>query len=355
MLKSKNESMPDAPSQSAFSKLGDAFSAVKDYIDLQKRFFMNALNMDYIAKNNLRLGKLHFYEGNLSDAIMRLKGAIFLKKDNVEARYYLGRCYLAKEDKENALHYFMQAIEKDKHHSKSQYYITKLQHPERIRRINMDLVKENASFVAEDFDLLQAELGYQGDVIAVNLLKNHLNDQNDQPLHHLLDIGCMGGVAARAFRKHFPVKRITGIDLSAKATKQLEKQLYEEELLYNDLKTGDAESLITQYKQQFDIVLALNMLHNFSSIDQLFRGIAQSLKNNGYFIGTFFPNKTERWKLDPVKDRFTHYFPYIKEEAKRYGLVLLEQRSVPLYTAFEDDEATFFICQRRVSLAPTVA
>lgn len=333
--------------------LQEIIQPVKDYINLQRKFFLNILNVDYIAKNNLNLGKRHFYYGSLSDAMMRFKGVIFLTPKNAEAYYYLGRCHLIKENNEQATESFQKCLELDSQFSQAKYFLSKMQSPDRIRQVNTELLKETLDYVAKDYAVIQKENGYQGDSFAYSLLKNHLTEESKTTSVSLLEVGCAGGLNTRKLKEKLMVNNAIGIDISEKIIETLEREVYNDELLYSELICSNPEDIIPTYKQQFNIVLAINFLQHYSSVDQLFRAISQSLKENGFFIATFSPTQPQRWLFNAKKDCFEHLPSYIKEEAKRYGLSWLENRKAPNYLN-SDDEVVFFICQKQPLNTPTV-
>ncbi len=334
--------------------LQEIIQPVKNYIDLQKKFFLNILNVDYIATNNLKLGKRHFYYGSISDAMMRFKGVSFLTPKNAEAYYYLGRCQLIRENQQQATESFQKCLEINSQFSQAKYFLSKIQSPDRIRQVNTEFLKETLDYVAKDYAIIQKENGYQGDSFTYSLLKNHLTKENNPTTANLLEIGCAGGLNTRKLKEKLMVKNAIGIDISQKIVETLEREVYNDELLYSELICSNAEEIIPKYKQQFNIVLAINFLQRYSSVDHLFRAISQSLKEDGYFIATFYPTQPQRWLFNAKQDRFEHLASYIKEEAKRYGLNWLENRKASYYLN-SDEEVMFFICQKQALTSPTVA
>ena len=334
--------------------LQEIIQPIRNYINLQKKFFLNILNVNYIATNNLTLGKRHFYYGSISDAIMRFKGVIFLTPKNAEAYYFLGRCQLIRENQEQATESFQKCLEINSQFSQAKYFLSKMQSPDRIRQVNAELLKETLDYIAKDYAAIQKENEYQGDKFAYSLLNNHLTKESNTDKASLLEIGCAGGLNTRKLKEKSIVKNAIGIDISQKIIETLEREVYNDELLYSELICGNADEIIPKYKQQFNIVLAINFLQRYSSVDQLFCAVSQSLKENGYFIATFSPTQPQRWLFNAKQDRFEHLPSYIKEEAKRYGLNWLENRKASYYLN-SDDEVMFFICQKQPLNTPTVA
>jgi predicted TPR repeat methyltransferase len=275
---------------------------------------------------------------------MRFKGVIYLEPQNAEAFYYLGRCHLEQQHKDLAIQYFEECLSYDKNWTPAHYFLSKLQFPERIKRINPAVTIETMSFIADNYTNILTESGYQGHIIARSILMSHRTP--DAPAMQVLDLGCAGGLSIRALREKDLVRHATGIDLCSKTIAKLECELHGEDLLYNTLYAEDFTEFLAKKDSRFDAILAIRVLHHFSALESLLQDIALHLNPNGFLVGTYFPCKTESWKLDVQKDRFTHSSSYVKEEAKRHGLQWLEDRKMPLFSTSEEEEAHFFICQK---------
>lgn len=300
----------------------------------------------HIGDTNFELGKYHFYQGNLSDAIMRFKGVVFFNPQSAPAHYYLGRCYLQKDNKSAAIKSFETALACDPKLTQAQYFLSILQFPERIRRVNPLYLSESMDETAPDYTRMQLEKGYQGHIISRELLLNHLPEQ-ERPVT-LLDLGCGGGLGVKALREKSLIRSATGVDISQGAIRALEKEMHGDELLYHNLKQEDAETFLSTCHQTFDVVLATNLLHYFSSLDTLLHHIADVLRGGGICIGTIFLSNEKRWEFDSEHHRFQHLRSYLKDEANRNQLDLVEERQIPLYTQDPaNSQALFFVCKKR--------
>ncbi len=328
------------------TKIRSTITARMHAIDLSKKITALINKAGNIAENNIKLGKYHFYKGNFSDAIMRFKGVTFLQPENATAYYYLGRCYLEKKDKPIAIRCFDDCLKYDKSFTQAQYYLSKLQFSERIRQINTALIRETSDYLTDDYRKLLEDLSYQGHISARSMLLNHLETNETSSSKNLLDIGCMGGMTAIAMREKLSIRSLVGIDLSEKAVNKLEREMYKDELLYSKLISGNAQELLGTYSESFDIVIALRVLHYFSSLDELLHQISSTLKPNGLFVATIFPATEKQWELDQEQDRFLHLASYVKEEAKRHNLLWLEERKLSLFKDRDDQDALFFICKK---------
>ena len=66
-------------------------------------FIKNLHKMKDILGSNFELGKKHFALGNFDDAVMRFKFVVWLDAKHSNAWYWLGKSYLAQDNKPQAL------------------------------------------------------------------------------------------------------------------------------------------------------------------------------------------------------------------------------------------------------------
>lgn len=100
--------------------------------------------------------------------------------------------------------------------------------------------------------------------------------------YEVLDVGCGRGGNALTIEQQFPVKQVTGIDLSGTAISFCQTNFHGEKLRFLE---GDAENLPFP-DSSFDAVVNIESSHAYPNIYKFYAGVSRVLKQQGYFLYT---------------------------------------------------------------------
>lgn len=134
----------------------------------------------------------------------------------------------------------------------------------------------------------------------------------------ILDIGCGTGLVGALVR---PLAgRLDGVDLSpAMLAKARDKNVYD------GLYDADVISFLSEHKGRYDAILGAATLIHFGDLGALFHAAALSLRNQGLFIFTLFPDDTGPDFAVARDDRlaqngcFSHSPAYVEHLASQSG------------------------------------
>jgi len=141
----------------------------------------------------------------------------------------------------------------------------------------------------------------------------------------ILDIGCGTGLVGTAVRDL--ASRLEGVDLSPA---MLEKA--SAKAVYDRLFQADLASFMAGHTGSYDAVLAAATLIHFGDLKGLFQAAAGSLRAQGLFVFTLFPDETDEGTDYAVAASyrlaqsgcFRHSIPYLRLLAAETGFAVLE-------------------------------
>jgi predicted TPR repeat methyltransferase len=142
----------------------------------------------------------------------------------------------------------------------------------------------------------------------------------------ILDLGCGTGLVGAAFKALSAGGRLDGIDISPKMIAAARGSG-----IYDNLILGDLETVLAQPGIAYDLVLAADTMIYLGDLGPAFRGVASRLQGGGFYIFAVEAKAGEGWEQTPM-NRFRHSEAYLREEAARAGLSLVEISSCILRT-----------------------
>ena len=199
------------------------------------------------------------------------------------------------------------------------YFSDSLKHNKKITKTDATYLRKIFDSFSESFeDALQA-LNYG---VPQKIIKNIQEIFKQKQLENMtvLDMGCGTGLCGKYMTKYARPKKFIGVDLSAGML-----QKAQEKNVYNQLVNMDIEEYLQDKKEEFDLVIAADVLTYFGRLDSLFNQIANSMKKSGVFIFsvTQNPHSKEDYFLH-LSGRFHHHADYIAKCLQNSQLELLK-------------------------------
>jgi len=220
-----------------------------------------------------------------------------------KAEYNLG-CFFRKRDTTCAIHHFRRS--KD---PMASFWLATL-NDTTMDRCPPAYIQSLYSTFAPRFDsLLVDKLRYETPTLLRKLLPPECR------FSKCLDLGCGTGLSGLAFDDC--VDEIVGLDLSSDMLEYARKRHF-----YNDLCQGDVES--TKWIQEFDLVLACDVLVYLGDLTRVFQRVYESLGTKGIFLASVELYKgPENYRLHECA-RFCHAQDYVESSLTKSGLFVEE-------------------------------
>jgi predicted TPR repeat methyltransferase len=163
---------------------------------------------------------------------------------------------------------------------------------------------------APRFDVhLIKNLGYRAPALIAASLSAAAPDRR---FASALDFGCGTGLMGEALRDR--VDRLTGVDLApgmiAKARQRGS---------YDELKVGDAVTMLTSGRGAFDLIVAADALVYIGDLAPLFAAVGAALTPDGLFAFSVEISEGDEFRLEPTM-RFAHSRLYVETKAREAGM-----------------------------------
>lgn len=309
-----------------------------------------ALDNDHIdARNNLAATFMH--HDRFENALMHYDVLLKKEPDNIEYLYNSGVAQMALGHLNEATIYFEQILELQNHHAPSLNNLAaiylKMEQKDKAREFLERALTINPNDTVSGHMLNAIKGNPKAETspeYAQNLFNNyalyyeqHMQGQLQYTIpqhigriiHQLkltqvnetLDLGCgtgLTGIVLRELSKH-----LTGVDIAAKMLAHAK-----EKEIYDHLVESELIDFLKSNKQQYDLIVAADVLPYFSDLDSLFQLINQHLNSQGYFILTTEISEIIPWKLE-TSARFSHHPDYIKDLCSNHNFNLKLQEKIP--------------------------
>jgi predicted TPR repeat methyltransferase len=122
--------------------------------------------------------------------------------------------------------------------------------------------------------------GYQGARLVATATENLTAGTSGGDV---IDAGCGTGLIGELLRGK--ARTLVGIDMSAPMLQQAEQKK-----IYNELHQGDLVEFLNNRPSSCDVIASAATLIHFGELDSVFRAAAKSLRPQGLFVFTVFPN-----------------------------------------------------------------
>ncbi|MBM3618711.1 MAG: methyltransferase [Alphaproteobacteria bacterium] len=292
-----------------------------------------------------RVGVERYREGEFADAEMRFRMVVKFHPKNIDAWYLMGSSQIILGKNDEAVNSFRQVLALNPQHEEARFLLAtiapRLIPADQQPRISpLRLVVEHFDAAAFDFDEEQLEyMGYRGHEMTYQSVVRFLNP-NYQHFKQL-DLGCGTGLVGLQFRGI--VSRLEGVDISSAMIAQVESRRDDlARRIYDELHLKDLRVfMLEQPADSYDIITASNVFHCIGGLTPVFDGLQHCLKPGGIASFSVEPQDGGDFGLIPGSGRFSHSEQYIREQAARVGLDVVEVLPFEIY--FEEQGIQYVV------------
>lgn len=186
-------------------------------------------------------------------------------------------------------------------------------------RANAAYVRKTFDEFADSFENKLEELEYRAPALIVEAMSRYFSRSKGL---HILDAGCGTGLCGPLLKPM--AKRLDGIDLSGEMLAIAKKKK-----LYSRLDKGDLNALLVKKKQQYDAVIAADVLCYFGDLTEVLTGFHAALKPGGLLGFSVQQNRGKAKYLLESSGRYCHAKAYAANTLEALGFsVLVDSKEV---------------------------
>jgi len=174
----------------------------------------------------------------------------------------------------------------------------------------------------------------------------HLRDLANRILppkaaQRVLDLGSGTGLVGEVFKDLARGGRLDGVDLSPRMNEEAKKRG-----IYDTLHLADLEEFLPQAGGRYDLILAADTMIYLGDLGPTFLGVEKRLAPEGHYLFAVEAKDGDDWEA--TKDnRFRHSLGYLRAEAARHGLKLIESAECVLRNQGGTPVAGYAVAVRR--------
>lgn len=254
---------------------------------------------------HFNLGVINMQQGNIEDAIQHYQMIVRKNPDHFAAHNNLGVAFMTKRNLGMATQHFQEAFRLQPNNISIQHILKVISQKQHLLTSPPEYISSLFDAYADHYEShLTHALAYKVPEIMFNAIKpaTLLNDSLT-----VLDIGCgtgLCGVMIKPFSK-----KLIGIDLSSKML-----AVAQQKNIYDELMMGDFHHYLSNQVDQFDLIIAGDVLVYIGDLKETFKKIYHALKLNGLFV--FNTEMTDQSDfLMNTSGRFSHRKNYIEQLA----------------------------------------
>jgi len=281
--------------------------------DVLKQFLVQ--HPDHI-KVTASLCMLLAMQGQGKVAQRRLEDLVKRWPDHASAHYCLGAYLVATGRKKAGITSLRRALELDPTDKEgAKFLLANAGAGEVPERASAEIAQMFDGY-AHKFDTdLQDNLQYRvPEMIAAEIRKS------PKTRAAMLDLGCGTGLCGVHLREH--VTRMVGVDLSAKMIAKAEARN-----IYDALSVGEVLAYLKTSQEQFDLIVAADVLVYIANIPELFRAVAERMTPAGEFWFSVERAKGEGVKV-AISRRYQHSSAYLRAAAEAAGLRVKAEQAI---------------------------
>ncbi len=257
------------------------------------------------VEGQVALGDLRQAQGSFDQAIKHYLAALERGTGDPDIPYQMGLCFWKLERTEEAIPCFEQVLEIDPNHVDARYMLSVL----RVLPAPTQTPPEWVSRLFDDYaPVFEAHsiktLGYRGHAQLVQAVDAVVSQ--DHLFELGLDLGCGTGLVGSLFRSR--VKRLVGVDLSARMLQQAHQKG-----IYDQLVQMDLLAFLQHSPQCYHLILAGDVLIYIGDLAQSFTACAQALPPGGILaFTTEHSTEAEGYSLGSKTGRYAHHPDYLR-------------------------------------------
>ncbi|KTD20589.1 methyltransferase [Legionella lansingensis] len=270
-------------------------------------------NIEYLYNSGVAQMAL----GHLSEAITHFEDILLQIPEHFASLNNLAAIYIRLEDKERARKLLERAVATNPADKVSQHMLHALSHDE----LNPKTCPEYAANLFNNYALYYDQHMKEQLVYALpQLIGRTLHHLTITHVENALDLGCGTGLCGVILREI--ATTLTGVDISAKMLAQAKQKE-----IYDRLIESELVNFLKQEKQNYDLILAADVLPYFGELDSVLAAITERLSHQGYFIFSVEISEDKPWQLQATA-RFSHQPAYIKALADKHSLKIIHEEKV---------------------------
>lgn len=269
------------------------------------------------------LGVINMQQGRLREASEYYEKAVKAQPDYFEAQNNLATVYVMMRNMDAALLHFRKALSIQPNNTVVKHMVDILSHEKNISISPPEYIRSLFDSYADHYDAhLVNALQYQVPQLFYQTIHELIADEKIS--WDILDLGCGTGLCGELFKAD--AHSIVGIDLS-----QNMLDIAEQKKVYDKLVRTDILSFLINKHEEYDLILAGDVLVYFGDLKQVFSSIASALTSNGLFIFNTEINDTEDYAMT-ASGRFAHNKEYLNNLAENNKFNVLYHQVVNIRT-----------------------
>jgi predicted TPR repeat methyltransferase len=283
-----------------------------------------------VPGTNYKLGLYHMQQGNLLDAIFRFNIVCRFNPANVDAHYQQGRCYYLRGDNKDAKQKFNDVLKRDAKHDGAQYFIQKIETPEKIESMPPSLIKELVNLRDEFYEEDYLDNGYMGAKHLVNETFKKVDDKN--PNFEVLDLGCGTGLCGVILKERALAKKLIGVDLSSLMVKRSKGLEIDNVNVYDEVHEVEISEYLTKESSKYDLVIADLAFDFIGKLDSFAELIKSVIKKGGLFgaVVRIDEELEKGYKLDVNYEDFSHSEKYFTDTFVKAGFEIISANDIDI-------------------------
>ncbi len=295
--------------------------------------YSNALRIDpSCVQANSHMGKILVQRQRIGEALIYVQRAVELEPKNAEAYFFLGHVLARSGRKEEALETFRQGMRLDPNAHTWKFRVSALSGDGMTKTAPADYVRGLFDRYASDFEKhLVEKLNYRSPEHIFEAVKQ-ATQRNELDV---LDAGCGTGLCGKLFRPM--ARRLVGVDLSPAMIVEATRSG-----IYDELITGEVVEAMGAMKEQFDLIVAGDVLVYVGDLSGFMPAAAGLLRSGGMLACSIETYLQEGFILHR-EERFAHSLGYMREMASASGLKEISATLVALRRHGEIDVPGYII------------
>jgi predicted TPR repeat methyltransferase len=281
---------------------------------LAKQFYLEAAallpNDTQVLFN---LGVIAVQQDKLQEAVHYYQQVVALDPAHIEAQQNLGFIFLVIKNKPAAIKHFSDVLHLQPENKAVAHTLHILTQDKQVTHSPPEYIQSLFDSYADHYDQhLTAALHFK----VPQLLHDAFQRCVEKNYHgDVLDLGCGTGLSGALFKPF--ANKLSGIDLSFNML-----ALAKEKQLYDDLYQADIAVFLSEHPEQYDVIVASDVLVYAGDLSSLFASMKAALKPKGYVVFNAEINEQRDYELTE-SGRFTHSKAYLDALIAKNGFMVL--------------------------------
>lgn len=301
--------------------------AITSYIkNIPLNFKVIVKKLKDLRETNYWLGKLHYENGNLPDAIFRFKLLKYFYPNMLELNYLIGRCYIERNQFKKASIFINSYLKSnDLHYQIEAKYCYDLINgrTKNITKIPLSIVKRTFNLLAPKYNsiFLDNTLSPQNEIFKA--INNYVNEISSPFGNKVLDLGCGTGYIAELLKLNKVASSIQGVDLSPIMISICSRLQLQNIPCYDQLFEQEIDVYLSQPSEsRFNVIITSKILNYYSDVQKLITACKELLLPNGCIAFNYKVNNEKTLSFDSFFEEFQYSDEFILDLIKTSGLTI---------------------------------